>query len=372
MRYFRRRRRRYGKLNAKESAVALGCMFFVVAIPAFIAAITSIFMLISENIDTMISILIFIVGIVLSITVFVAVNSHINKRYTAFVLSHSKAVNTLKGINSKYTFYSIPNFDISQEYDNVNFYDDVTPRDRLIYELQYKKDNVLTAIDNTNKNKTVFRQYKGETDHINCFDEYGTAELPFFRSKLARIERKIYNSLILQATTNFQICVRIILTNINGELKNAKKFVFPAEQIPEIIEQMKQDNGRYNDEIWQSICRVERAKVSNKMRFAIYNRDGNRCRKCGSTRNLEIDHIFPISRGGKSEYSNLQTLCHQCNTQKSNTIEKGVADPRVKKITDAAFCPHCGGALVVKNGNRGKFLGCSNYRTTGCRYTKNI
>ena len=135
---------------------------------------------------------------------------------------------------------------------------------------------------------------------------------------------------------------------------------------------MKQDNGRYNDEIWQSICRVERAKVSNKMRFAIYKRDGNRCIKCGSTRNLEIDHIFPISKGGKTKPDNLQTLCHSCNTRKSNTIERGVADPRVKKITNEAFCPLCGGTLVIKNGNRGKFLGCSNYHTTGCRYTKNI
>ena len=35
-------------------------------------------------------------------------------------------------------------------------------------------------------------------------------------------------------------------------------------------------------------------------------------------------------------------------------------------------CPQCGGRLLVKEGRFGKFLGCSNYKTTGCRYTKNI
>ena len=35
-------------------------------------------------------------------------------------------------------------------------------------------------------------------------------------------------------------------------------------------------------------------------------------------------------------------------------------------------CPLCGGRLLVKEGKFGKFLGCSNYKTTGCRYTKNI
>ena len=35
-------------------------------------------------------------------------------------------------------------------------------------------------------------------------------------------------------------------------------------------------------------------------------------------------------------------------------------------------CPRCGGRLLVREGRFGKFLGCSNYKTTGCRYTKNI
>ncbi len=35
-------------------------------------------------------------------------------------------------------------------------------------------------------------------------------------------------------------------------------------------------------------------------------------------------------------------------------------------------CPLCGGRLLVKEGKFGRFLGCSNYKTTGCRYTKNI
>lgn len=35
-------------------------------------------------------------------------------------------------------------------------------------------------------------------------------------------------------------------------------------------------------------------------------------------------------------------------------------------------CPRCGGRLLVREGRFGKFLGCSNYKITGCRYTKNI
>lgn len=51
--------------------------------------------------------------------------------------------------------------------------------------------------------------------------------------------------------------------------------------------------------------------------IAIYERDGYRCRCCGRrTKDLEIDHIVPISKGGKSTYDNLQTLCKRCNKLK--------------------------------------------------------
>ncbi|MBO4667476.1 MAG: HNH endonuclease [Bacilli bacterium] len=58
------------------------------------------------------------------------------------------------------------------------------------------------------------------------------------------------------------------------------------------------------------------------MRFSIYARDGNRCRKCGRrTGDLEIDHIIPIAKGGKSTYENLQTLCKSCNKKKGSSLD---------------------------------------------------
>ena len=72
--------------------------------------------------------------------------------------------------------------------------------------------------------------------------------------------------------------------------------------------------GRYylNRNVCDSICKVERGKATNKVRFEIYKRDGYRCKMCGvksDGKNLEIDHIIPISKGGTSESYNLQILC---------------------------------------------------------------
>lgn len=35
---------------------------------------------------------------------------------------------------------------------------------------------------------------------------------------------------------------------------------------------------------------------------------------------LEVEHIIPVSKGGKTGMKNLQTLCETCNRGKSNKI----------------------------------------------------
>lgn len=61
--------------------------------------------------------------------------------------------------------------------------------------------------------------------------------------------------------------------------------------------------------------------VPRKVRDEVMERDGRRCLACGSTENLEIDHVRPISAGGRSEAANLQVLCRVCNRRKrSRTV----------------------------------------------------
>lgn len=57
-------------------------------------------------------------------------------------------------------------------------------------------------------------------------------------------------------------------------------------------------------------------QVSNETREAVFERDGNRCLKCGSSNDLSIDHVVPLSKGGDNDTDNLQTLCKTCNSSK--------------------------------------------------------
>jgi len=49
---------------------------------------------------------------------------------------------------------------------------------------------------------------------------------------------------------------------------------------------------------------------------AVWRRDNYKCVKCGSTKDLCLDHIIPFIRGGETSEDNLQTLCRKCNLKK--------------------------------------------------------
>lgn len=67
---------------------------------------------------------------------------------------------------------------------------------------------------------------------------------------------------------------------------------------------------------------AEHAKVTRAMRYDVLRRDDFHCVRCGRGREdgvkLHVDHIVPVSRGGKTVMSNLQTLCEDCNCGKGN------------------------------------------------------
>ena len=57
-------------------------------------------------------------------------------------------------------------------------------------------------------------------------------------------------------------------------------------------------------------------RVSDSVRKQVFDKYGNKCQKCLSTENLQIDHIIPRSIGGTSIIENLRCLCQSCNSSR--------------------------------------------------------
>ncbi len=70
----------------------------------------------------------------------------------------------------------------------------------------------------------------------------------------------------------------------------------------------------------------QRLLMTPKLRQQIIQRDNCTCKICGNSTYkepnllLEVDHIIPVSKGGKTTEENLQTLCWKCNRHKGARI----------------------------------------------------
>lgn len=62
--------------------------------------------------------------------------------------------------------------------------------------------------------------------------------------------------------------------------------------------------GSYSQAEWQWLC-------------ALY---GHRCVRCGAVGPLSVDHVVPISKGGRNTIDNLQPLCGSCNSRKHTKV----------------------------------------------------
>lgn len=80
----------------------------------------------------------------------------------------------------------------------------------------------------------------------------------------------------------------------------------------------------------------------------VLERDGWQCKLCGrdtpsmlrgttDERAPEVDHVVPLSKGGKHEASNLQCACRRCNNEKGNRLRWTA--PRERATSSIVFHP---------------------------------
>ena len=68
-----------------------------------------------------------------------------------------------------------------------------------------------------------------------------------------------------------------------------------------------------------------RSRIPAGLRYEVLKRDGGECVVDGRKPPewpLHIDHIVPLSKGGKTTLDNLQTLCAECNLGKGNRDDR--------------------------------------------------
>lgn len=239
------------------------------------------------------------------------------------VKSTSKRYNDILNINANYNFHN----DIRQEYPSIQRLKTKQQFDRFNYDRFFQEDIEKSKafydslISKVNKNKALLDEYNVDISKASAFmkkNEIHKPKIPFII--YSWLEEKICFDILLKPITNPKFVYRIEYTSPKGRNHYKDKRTYSFHGLNHNVDIV-------NNKIKiRKTRKYQRNKMTDSLRYDILKRDNFRCVICGRTADddikLHVDHIKPISKGGKTIRKNLRTLCNSCNIGKSNKYDK--------------------------------------------------
>ena len=220
-------------------------------------------------------------------------------------------------LNAQYSFHTdFPrNRTLTKTVHTKNQYDTFRFSDLLERYIMKDLTGFSTMLAHVRENQTRYAAYLRDLEHL---EQTSAKErnIPAMISAQAyqELEKQLVQSVVLHPAISLQIacCVRYTSPKGKNSYQNRQTFAIDA------LEKYRQKCVLTSEIKDQK--KYERAKMSASLRYDVLKRDGFRCQICGATQadgvKLHVDHVVPIAKGGKTEFSNLRTLCERCNLGK--------------------------------------------------------
>lgn len=234
-------------------------------------------------------------------------NETVNEDEYEYIRPYKKTITPFTAEVSAAVFASAENSPL--EYVVKNFYPNKKQYPEQIQKLQLLLEELETLRDAKQiieNYKVEYQQYLGDVpDYIMEEDEEGF----YTRLGFANISEEVLT-----------VEYKFVYTSGGGLAQRSFTVPMTEETIVELINTLESKMTA------SAFAKEQRTLMTKKLREFIKNRDNHTCCTCGNSTNaepnllLEIDHIIPVSKGGLTEESNLQTLCWKCNRSKSNKI----------------------------------------------------
>jgi hypothetical protein len=248
-----------------------------------------------------------------------------NKKERDYVISTSRMYNDLIELNSKQTYYSMPNQIITyhhrckskQNLDRFRF------EDFILYLFEHDENDAKTNVDKIEYNHIHYSDYIKKCDDIKKrYLDYLPEDLKFSAENYKRIEIDLFMKNIINPPLDLQYVISAFYSSPGGRNRYCKDVKYSFNNL--LYYKNKSAELIKKKATYEYQKNIERSKMTESLRYDVLKRDGYRCQICGATANdgakLHVDHIIPVSKGGKTEMSNLQTLCDRCNLGKSNKL----------------------------------------------------
>ena len=248
-----------------------------------------------------------------------------NAKYKKFVVSQRESIKKLDELNNKYTFAVYePRINFYHRFDNKGHWNKTEPVAYLSREIRNNLEKWFKLRSKIDSNRTLLEEYESDVKKISTHiasDSCITAKMNY--KKCLKVETKLFNERIQKPNTDVIIYVRLRYVSRKGKVDLIKSNKFGYIELIRILDSVS--SSRVDRKTYERLALVERTMLSDSMRYDVLRRDGFRCVLCGMSSKdgamLHVDHIIPVSKGGKTVMSNLRTLCEKCNIGKSNKIE---------------------------------------------------
>jgi len=288
--------------------------------------IFSIINFIMKNYKTIISLIVIISFIIVLLVILIYIIKRIKLAKEKNIEKKFKKIDLSKNIQLINNKYNIEPLEIFYDQYQVNYKSNLKTcniDDYLLMTIDKKYDNLKNYKIKYDELNKKYKQYEKEYEELKKYINVEESKKIKMKPKIYMDNQwKIYNENKKNPDIDFKVVIYINYKSPKGNVKEKIYKKYDKEKFSKIINEyleLKKQN-----KILEISSRIERAKMSESLRYDVLKRDNYKCQICGMTAKdgakLQVDHIIPVSKGGKTEISNLQTLCSRCNIGKSNKI----------------------------------------------------
>lgn len=180
---------------------------------------------------------------------------------------------------------------------------------------------IANLSDIKNKMELIYENQAKWSYYNSKYDEIKNSESIFSSRGLKKIENRILkNNKFVIPKTELKAKYRADYVSPKGQVHRWWDWEYNFDDVKLTLKDAENEiEYRKSKERFK---KVQRSKITDSVRFKVFQRDNYRCKICGrspesnSNVTLHVDHIIPVSKGGASDFSNLQTLCSSCNMGK--------------------------------------------------------
>jgi 5-methylcytosine-specific restriction endonuclease McrA len=169
--------------------------------------------------------------------------------------------------------------------------------------------------------RKIKAKYKKTNKGIKTNNRWIKSNKRWLNEKKYRSKPKARHLAVLRATKHLEKCIKCQQAKKIRDKNYSKSKLGRKNNNKATKKYRKTEKGKWQLKTYKYRLRNNKSgKIDKKLWEAKLLELNGECQMCKTKEKITIDHIIPLSKGGKNNIDNLQPLCISCNCSKNNKI----------------------------------------------------